>query len=191
MKISNKKYNFSPNIGQFLVSEPFLADPNFRKTVVLLCEHEVEGSVGFIINRLLDVDTDEIIPGLLNVNFPIYYGGPVEQSTLHFIHKAGLLIDESFPIGDGIFWGGNIEQINTLIEFGKAKEQDFKFFIGYSGWGQGQLELEIAQKAWWLTNLIKAEAFNENIENIWPNTVRAMGADFAYLADAPKDYNWN
>ncbi len=191
MKISHKQYKFTPNSGQLLVSEPFLADPNFRKTVVLLCEHEAQGSVGFIINRLLDVDTDEIIPGLLNVNFPIYYGGPVEQNTLHFIHKAGLLIDESFPIGDDIFWGGNIDQINILLESGKATEQDFKFFIGYSGWGEGQLEAEIDQKAWWLTNLIKAEAFNENIEDIWPNTVRTMGKDFAYLADAPEDYNWN
>jgi putative transcriptional regulator len=191
MKISHKQYKFTPNSGQLLVSEPFLADPNFRKTVVLLCEHEAQGSVGFIINRLLDVDTDEIIPGLLNVNFPIYYGGPVEQNTLHFIHKAGLLIDESFPIGDDIFWGGNIDQINILLESGKATEQDFKFFIGYSGWGEGQLEAEIDQKAWWLTNLIKEEAFNENIEDIWPNTVRTMGKDFAYLADAPEDYNWN
>ena len=191
MKIDNKQYKFSPNGGQFLVSEPFLADPNFRKTVVLLCEHEPEGSVGFIINRLLDVDTNEVIPGLLNVNFPIYYGGPVEQNTLHFIHKAGLVIDESFPIGDDVFWGGNIDQINTLIESGKANEQDFKFFIGYSGWGEGQLEAEIDQKSWWLTNLVKAEAFNVNIEDIWPNTVRAMGKDFAYLADAPEDYNWN
>jgi putative transcriptional regulator len=191
MKISHKQYKFTPNSGQLLVSEPFLADPNFRKTVVLLCEHEAQGSVGFIINRLLDVDTDEIIPGLLNVNFPIYYGGPVEQNTLHFIHKAGLLIDESFPVGDDIFWGGNIDQINILLESGKANEQDFKFFIGYSGWGEGQLEAEIDQKAWWLTNLIQAEAFNENIEDIWPNTVRTMGKDFAYLADAPEDYNWN
>jgi putative transcriptional regulator len=191
MKISHKQYKFTPNSGQLLVSEPFLADPNFRKTVVLLCEHEAQGSVGFIINRLLDVDTDEVIPGLLNVNFPIYYGGPVEQNTLHFIHKAGLLIDESFPIGDDIFWGGNIDQINILLESGKATEQDFKFFIGYSGWGEGQLEAEIDHKAWWLTNLIKAEAFNENIEDIWPNTVRTMGNDFAYLADAPEDYNWN
>jgi putative transcriptional regulator len=191
MKISHKQYKFTPNSGQLLVSEPFLADPNFRKTVVLLCEHEAQGSVGFIINRLLDVDTDEIIPGLLNVNFPIYYGGPVEQNTLHFIHKAGLLIDESFPVGDDIFWGGNIDQINILLESGKATEQDFKFFIGYSGWGEGQLEAEIDQKAWWLTHLIKEEAFNENIEDIWPKTVRTMGKDFAYLADAPEDYNWN
>jgi putative transcriptional regulator len=191
MKISHKQYKFTPNSGQLLVSEPFLADPNFRKTVVLLCEHEAQGSVGFIINRLLDVDTDEIIPGLLNVNFPIYYGGPVEQNTLHFIHKAGLLIDESFPVGDDIFWGGNIDQINILLESGKATEQDFKFFIGYSGWGEGQLEAEIDQKAWWLTHLIKEEAFNENIEDIWPKTVRTMGKDFAYLANAPDDYNWN
>lgn len=191
MKVFTKQYNFTPHSGQLLVSEPFLSDPNFRKTVILLCEHEPQGSVGFVLNRLLETDTDEVIPGLLDHNFPIYYGGPVEQNTLHFVHRCGKLIDDSFPIGEGVYWGGNIELINDLIEKGEASIEDFKFFIGYSGWAEGQLNDEIEAKSWWLTTLDANIVFNENIEEIWPAAVKKLGPDFAYLADSPEDYHWN
>jgi putative transcriptional regulator len=191
MKVFTKQYNFTPHSGQLLVSEPFLSDPNFRKTVILLCEHEPQGSVGFVLNRLLETDTDEVIPGLLDHNFPIYYGGPVEQNTLHFVHRCGKLIDDSFPIGEGVYWGGNIELINDLIEKGEASYEDFKFFIGYSGWAEGQLNNEIEAKSWWLTSLDASIVFGENMEEIWPAAVKKLGPDFAYLADSPEDYHWN
>lgn len=191
MKVFTKQYDFTPHSGQLLVSEPFLSDPNFRKTVILLCEHEPQGSVGFVLNRLLETDTDEVIPGLLDHNFPIYYGGPVEQNTLHFVHRCGKLIDDSFPIGEGVYWGGNIELINDLIEKGEASYEDFKFFIGYSGWAEGQLSDEIEAKSWWLTSLDASIVFGENMEEIWPAAVKKLGPDFAYLADSPEDYHWN
>jgi len=191
MEIKKKQFNFSPQSGQLLISEPFLLDENFRKAVILLCEHEEQGSVGFVLNRFLNIYTDEIIPGLLNHNFKVYDGGPVEQNTLHFIHKLGAFIPDSFPVSDTIFWGGNIEMINDLIASGAAKPNDFRFFMGYSGWGEEQLNLEIEQKAWWLTSLKDELVFNENTEEIWPACVRSLGADFAYLADSPEDYNWN
>jgi putative transcriptional regulator len=191
MKVFTKQYDFTPHSGQLLVSEPFLSDPNFRKTVILLCEHEPQGSVGFVLNKLLETNTDEVIPGLLNHNFPIYYGGPVEQNTLHFVHRCGKLIDDSFPIGEGVYWGGNIELINDLIEKGEATLDDFKFFIGYSGWAEGQLTDEIEAKSWWLTSIDANIVFGENIEELWPAAVKKLGPDFAYLADSPDDYHWN
>jgi putative transcriptional regulator len=168
-----------------------LHDSNFRKTVILLCEHESEGSVGFVINRLLASTTNDVIPGLLEYNFPVFYGGPVEQNTLHFIHRCGELIEDSIPITSNLFWGGNIEIINDLIGKGLASESDFKFFIGYSGWASGQLSDEIDQKAWWLTNVNEELVFLDDIEEIWPQAVRNLGQDFAYLADSPDDYHWN
>ena len=191
MEISNKQYNFNPEGGQLLISEPFLSDPNFRKSVVLLCEHEPEGSVGFVLNKLLNTYTSEIIPELLTFDFPIFYGGPVEPNTLHFIHRCGLLIDDAMPIGNGLFWGGNIENINQLFNDGRAQNTDFKFFVGYSGWGAGQLQSEIDQKAWWLAKPSANLVFLDDLEEMWPTAVRALGSDFAYLADSPDDYLWN
>ena len=86
---------------------------------------------------------------------------------------------------------GNIETINQVINSGQAKISDFKFFVGYSGWGEGQLEFEIEQKAWWLAKPTVNLVFLENIEEIWPTAVRNLGPDFAYLADSPEDFLWN
>jgi putative transcriptional regulator len=191
MHIWFKQYDFTPGSGQLLISEPFLADPNFRKTVILLCEHEEEGSIGFVLNRLLSYRTNEVIPGLLQYNFPIFYGGPVEENSLHFIHTCGADIPNALPLGSGLFWGGELEAINSLINSGKALPQNFKFFIGYSGWGVGQLEDEIEQKAWWLSKLDANIALSDDLEEIWPLAVKNLGPDFAYLANAPEDFLWN
>jgi putative transcriptional regulator len=168
-----------------------LADPNFRKSVVLLCEHELEGSVGFMLNKEVDLFTDDIIPGLLSYNFPVFYGGPVEPNTLHFIHKTNQPIRETFHLGQDVYWGGDIEDVNDLLSKGLASFNDFKFFIGYSGWAEGQLQAEIDQKAWWLGDIDSTLIFADEIDQIWPNSVKKLGSDFAYLADSPEDYNWN
>lgn len=191
MEIRKKEFTFSPEGGQILISEPFLNDPNFRKTVVLLCEHEEDSSVGFVLNRMLSATTSEVIPDLLHYNFPIFYGGPVEPNSLHFIHRCGLAIEDSFPIGNGIYWGGDIDYINKVIKAGLATEADFKFFIGYSGWAAGQLLAEIDQKAWWLSKPTVDLVFLDDLEEMWPNAVRTLGSDFAYLADSPEDFLWN
>ncbi|MCE2741103.1 MAG: YqgE/AlgH family protein [Sphingobacteriales bacterium] len=191
MKIWHKQYDFTPGTGKLLISEPFLSDPNFRKTVILLCEHEDAGSIGFVLNKSVSLTTDEVIPGLLQVNFPIFYGGPVEENSLHFIHTYGDFIPHSFPIGDGLYWGGELDAINELMQSGKATLTDFKFFIGYSGWGVSQLEDEIEQKAWWLGDLDAKIALHANLDEIWPAAVKNMGPDFAYLANAPEDFLWN
>lgn len=191
MQIWHKQYEFNPDSGKLLISEPFLSDPNFRKTVILLCEHEIEGSIGFVLNRLLTYTTEDIIPGLLTLNFPVFYGGPVEENTLHFIHTHGDVIPNSFPIGAGLFWGGELEAINELFLNGRAAVTDFKFFIGYSGWGEGQLAAEIDNKAWWLGKLDASIVLSDDLEEIWPMAVKNLGPDFAYLANAPEDYLWN
>jgi putative transcriptional regulator len=191
MQIDKKQFEFTPKSGSLLVSEPFLSDPNFRKTVVLLCEHEAAGSFGFVLNKLLDLDTDEVVPELLEYNFPIYYGGPVEPNTLHFIHRKGEMIADSFPIGEDVFWGGDIHLVDRLIQQGVAKPEDFKFFIGYSGWGEAQLNAEIEQKAWWLTSVDSKIVFSTDLAEMWPSCVKKLGPDFAYLAGSPDDLLWN
>lgn len=191
MEIKNQKFDFTPERGQLLISEPFLADPNFRRTVVLLCEHELEVSVGFILNRLLSTNTDEVIPGLLSFSFPVFYGGPVEQNTLHFIHRRGDLIEDALPIAKGIFWGGNIHSIDQLLLENKVQPEDFKFFLGYSGWGEDQLNAEVFQKAWWATNSSPEIVFTDDLEEMWSRVVKKLGQNFAYLANSPEDYSWN
>ncbi len=192
LSIRNINHHFlPPQSGRALISEPYLGDYHFRRTVILISDHGAEGSVGFILNRLVDLKTSDVIPGLLDHDFPLYYGGPVEPNTLHFIHRLGDAIPGAQLIANNIYWGGDIEAINQLLENNLAQPEDFKFFSGYSGWEPGQLEDEISQKAWWTGHITQQDVFGQDIEMLWPKIVKQLGGDFSYMADAPEDRSWN
>lgn len=180
-----------PEAGNLLISEPYLNDYHFRRTVVLISDHNREGSVGFILNRLVDLTTNDVIPGILKHNFPLFFGGPVEPNTLHFIHTLGPILTGAQRINEDIYWGGDIEMIDDFIDKGIAKPTDFRFFSGYSGWASGQLEEEISQKSWWVGQAETELIFDDDLENMWRNIVKGMGDNFSYMADAPEDRTWN
>lgn len=192
LSIKNIQPNFRPpQRGSILISEPYLNDYHFRRTVVLVSDHNEEGSVGFVLNRLVDLMTGDVIPDLMKHNFPLFFGGPVEPNTLHFIHKVGDLITGAQHIANGIYWGGDIEMIDDLIDRKIAKPEEFRFFAGYSGWASGQLDEEIQQKAWWVGEASTKMIFDDDLENMWRNIVKNLGTDFSYMADAPEDRSWN
>lgn len=180
-----------PEKGKVLLSEPFLQDPYFRRTAILLTEHNAEGSVGFVINRPLAEDTDTLLPGLLNYNFPLFYGGPVENNTVHFIYRNNYGIKNSIPVTNDIFWSGDIKQINEILLTNPAACNNFKFFLGYSGWAAGQLEDELTLKSWWIADAITDMVFSDDIDEIWPTLVKTLGKDFIHLANPPEDYIFN
>jgi putative transcriptional regulator len=132
-----------------------------------------------------------VVPGLLDIDFPLFYGGPVEPNTLHFIHTVGELIEGAQPIKDGIFWGGNIELVNDLLNQKVVKLNEFKFFVGYSGWAPGQLEDEMQEKAWWLGEAPASLIFSDDPERMWTNVVKNLNEDYAYMANSPDDPQWN
>lgn len=192
LKIKKIEPHFTPpRKGNVLVSEPFLEDYHFRRSVIFVSDHNDEGSVGFVVNRLIDLSTNDVIPGLMKYNFPLFFGGPVEPNTLHFIHKVGDLIAGAQHIANGIYWGGDIEMIDDLIDRNIASQDEFRFFSGYSGWASGQLEDEIQQKSWWVGSVKKDLIFDEDLEHMWRKAVKQMGQDFAYMANAPEDRSWN
>ncbi len=180
-----------PAKGEILISEPFLNDIHFRRTVVLLGEHNDEGSVGFILNKMLGATTDEAVPGLLNHNFPLFYGGPVEPDTLHFIHKVGALIPGAQHIKSNIYWGGDIEIINDLLDRKIVLPSEFRFFVGYSGWSPGQLSAELKEKTWWLTSVADDTLFDNDLDHMWANVVKSLGENYSYMANSPEDPQWN
>lgn len=192
MKIREVKSQFTKICkGNLLISEPFLDDENFSRSVVFLSEVANTGSIGFILNKPTDLTTNDALPGVLSFNFPLYIGGPMENVTLHFIYKGNAHIRNSIEIIPGVYWGGNLDDVNTSIENGYLNPNDFKFFLGYSGWDGGQLENEIEQKAWWMIPGNKAIVFAANTNTMWKETVKLLGDDFAYMANSPSDYTWN
>ena len=112
-----------PAAGVLLIADPFLKDPNFLRTVVFLCEHKEDGSFGFVINRRFENTLDELVDGLEGYKIPVYYGGPVEQHTIHLLHQYGDAIPESQEIMKGIYWGGDFATVVKMIKDG---EMDFR-----------------------------------------------------------------
>ena len=192
MDYFNYNQVLTPRKGCFLVSEPFLPDPNFERTVILLCEYNEEGSVGFVLNKPSILKFDEAIEDVQNFNVQLYIGGPVQQDTLHFIHRAGDLLEGSIRIEENIFWGGNYEQLITMINSGNINNNDFKFFLGYSGWAPGQLEEELKQKSWIIFDRATEErVFDINSKFLWKEILKNMGGKFKVFANYPVDPRMN
>ncbi len=121
----------TPGPGTLLIAEPFLKDPNFMRTVVFLCDHQDEGSFGFVINKLFDHTLDELMNDLDELKLPVFYGGPMQMDTIHFLHQYPDLIPGSYEVLDGIFWGGDFETAINLIRSGNLKAVKISFYIGY------------------------------------------------------------
>ena len=105
-----------PSKGCLLISEPYLPDPNFERTVILLCEHNEEGSFGFILNKLSELNLDEIIEEVNDFDADVFIGGPVQKDTLHFIHRSREILEDSAEIVENLFWGGDFEKLLVLID---------------------------------------------------------------------------
>ena len=120
-----------PQKGKLLISEPFLNDPNFKRTIILLIENNEEGALGFILNKPTELTLKDAIENYPDFDTTVYYGGPVQLNTLQFIHRAGDIVEGSMEIGNGLYWGGSFEKLRILIEDKLVKPEDFRFFIGY------------------------------------------------------------
>ncbi len=147
MEFFKYRNKIKPEKGRLLISEPFLPDPNFERTVVLLCEHNEEGSFGFVLNKPSILKVGEVMEDLADLESLVYVGGPVQQDTLHFIHRNAVL-ENAVEIVDSIHWGGAFESLLLLFETHQFDEKNIRFFLGYSGWGPGQLEAELDQDSW-------------------------------------------
>ena len=179
-----------PAQGTLLIAPPMMRDPNFWRAVVLLCEHSPEGSFGLILNRPLTLELSEVMKDLEGENM-ISLGGPVQQNTLHFLHRHGDLVDEAIPIIDGVHWGGDFEAIKTLVQAETATPQDLRFFLGYAGWSPGQLEEEIGAGGWFLAHAADVLVFPEDPQNLWRTVMRRMGGEYALLSNFPDDPRMN
>ena len=186
------KDKIEPQKGDLLISEPFLTDPNFSRTVILLCEHNEEGSFGFVLNKLAQVNLKELIEGVGNREDSIYIGGPVQQNTLQFIHKNDGLIEGGVQISDEIFWGGNFEQMLAMMDSDLIPQKDIKFFVGYSGWAAGQLKGELEVNSWIISrNVDIDQIFNTDVKSLWKEVLNTMGGKYKIVANFPVDPRLN
>jgi putative transcriptional regulator len=174
-----------------LISDPFLRDPNFMRTVVLLCEHNADGSFGFVLNRPFKQRLDDFIPELNGLSIPVYFGGPVQPDSLHFIHALPGLIPDGLDIANGVYWGGNFQNVIELIRQRSLDLNRIRFFLGYSGWSTGQLEEELSGKSWLTVTGNQRLVFHQNAENIWKDAVKELDESFHEIINYPIDPQLN
>lgn len=177
--------------GKILIADPFLKDPNFMRTVVFICEHSEESSFGFVLTRKYDQNLEDLMDDINDVHFDVYYGGPVQMNTLHFLHRRPDLIQDGVEVTDGIFWGGDFSVVIEMLKENRLNKTDIRFFIGYSGWGERQLEKEMMEKTWITGNADFDLIFQDKAENTWKMALDKLGGEFTQLKNYPIDPQLN
>ncbi len=181
-----------PGRGDLLISEPYLPDPNFERTVILLCEHDENGTFGFVLNKPSKSVFSDVIEDIESFDASLFIGGPVQQNSLHFIHRRSDQLEASREILPGLYWGGDFDQLITLIDTRQIDKADFRFFVGYSGWDLGQLEDELKIKSWIIFKNTSPElVLDTEPEHLWQEVLKIKGGKFKVIANYPQDPRLN
>jgi putative transcriptional regulator len=189
--IKIRSNNLKPVRGNILISEPLLADNYFKRSVVLLAEHNEEGSFGIIMNKPIDNKFNEIVSDFPEFGGQLFLGGPVSNSSLFFIHTLGDLIDNSLKIIDGLYWGGDIASVRELMLLRQINTNQIRFCIGYSGWGSKQLEDELQRNSWLVSGLPAETLMNTEPDKLWELALRKLGNEYSYWENFPLDPGLN
>jgi putative transcriptional regulator len=180
-----------PEKGRLLIAEPFMDDPYFGRTVVLICEHNEEGTYGFILNKPTEVVLSDVFPELANYSNPVGIGGPVNSERLHYLHTAGDRVEDAEHVIHDIYTGGDFERIKELLLTGQLDLDEIKFFVGYSGWEEYQLDAELAEHSWFVAECEDSSILQIDDSVLWKSVLKKMGGDFGHVADFPQDPTLN
>lgn len=184
--------NESVQGGMLLIAEPFMNDTFFHRAVILLCDYDkAAGSIGFCLNKPLDVMLNEVIDDFPDFEARVYCGGPVRKRALFFLHNYGDLISESKLIAPGVWWGMDFENVKLLVSQGLITPDRIRFFVGYSGWSEGQLEDELREGNWICAEMHPNYAFKEKASSLWQHTMEHKGTTYAVIANMPDAMNLN
>ena len=166
-----------------LLSMPQLEDPNFRRTVVLLCQHSAEGAWGLVLNRPTGQLAAEVVqmdpPLSRNSGLEIWIGGPVEPQRGCILIGEEPSGEEGIQLADGLYLSGSPALLRRLLE--EVPPPHTKLLMGYAGWGPGQLEAELTQSAWLIGELELDLVFDTDAAVLWETAIRRLGADPSML----------
>lgn len=181
--------------GTLLAAWPDLVDPNFMHAVVLIIQHDDEGAFGLVVNKPSDVTTAQLLPeqpDLGRVDFPVHIGGPVDPGFLQFLHTVPDSVPGGFPLDGNLWLGGEVEALGRYVaEDPQGARSSVRMFVGYSGWGSGQLEEELGIGSWLPAPATVTAVFGGSGESTWRGVVRSIGEEGKGLAGQPPDPSWN
>jgi putative transcriptional regulator len=177
--------------GMILLADPFMMDPNFKRAAVLLVDHGEDGSIGFVLNRESDVRVDELVDEFPEFDAPVFVGGPVGRDTVHYLHRKGDLLEGSDEVVSGVYWGGDYEKLKFLIRQGLILPKDIRFFVGYSGWSDNQLDEEMVNGSWVPARMDANYLFQSSPDILWSKVMDNKGNAFSVIADMDEEANYN
>ena len=178
--------------GCLLLADPnIINDPYFNRTVILITENSEDEVVGFIINKPLEYNFEDIFSGM-GKDYKIYNGGPVNKDNLYYIHNLPDLIPNSIKVSNNLFWGGDFSNVKNLIKDNKIGSNNIRFFSGYSGWTLPQLNNEIKEKSWIITNnRFDDKILKSKTNEFWKEEIKKLGNDYKIWSNAPENPNLN
>ena len=183
--------NVLPSRGKILISEPFLRDATFGRSVVLLIDHTEEGSMGLIINKQLPIFVNDIIKEFKYIeNIPLYKGGPIATDTLFYLHTLAD-IPGAIPISKGLYLNGDFDEIKKYILQGNNVDRYIRFFLGYSGWESEQLSTELKENTWLVSKEENAYLMNGDTKDMWKQALEKLGSKYETWSRFPQVPTFN
>lgn len=183
--------NVLPSRGKILISEPFLRDATFGRSVVLLIDHTEEGSMGLIINKQLPIFVNDIIKEFKYIeNIPLYKGGPIATDTLFYLHTLAD-IPGATPISKGLYLNGDFDEIKKYILQGNKVDRYIRFFLGYSGWESEQLSTELKENTWLVSKEENAYLMNGDTKDMWKQALEKLGSKYETWSRFPQVPTFN
>lgn len=189
---SQTEDNLQVSVGDMLLAEPFMLDSNFRRSAIVITEHEHDkGSVGFVINKPIDMQINDLIADFPDFDSRVYFGGPVATDTIHYLHNVGEVLDDSSEIVPGVFWGGNFEKLKFLIRSELIEPKNIRFFVGYSGWSEYQLRGEMQSGSWIKTDMFANYLWKSDTKSLWTSALEYKGDTFGVIGQMPDQIRYN
>jgi putative transcriptional regulator len=180
--------------GSFLIASPRLMDPNFVRTVILLCDHNTAGSWGLVLNRRTSLtfgDLLEELPFPGGAVGPVHWGGPCDTSRMQVLHRLRRDADGTLPICRNVQLGLEVERLKAILAEPFLPGESLHAYIGYAGWGPGQLAKELEEESWILSTSRASIVFDTPPEESWERALHSLGDDWGRLAQFPPDRQWN
>ena len=176
-----------PSRGKVLISEPFLYDEMFGRSVILLVDHSTDGTMGLVLNKPLPLSLNDVLKEFKDINnIPIYKGGPLSTDTLFYLHTLKD-VEDSLQIGKGVYLNGDFDAIRRYILQGNDIDGKIRFFLGYSGWEHDQLCQEIEENTWLIGSTGISSLMDEKgSAELWKNVLGQLGGKYEIWSRFPQ-----
>ncbi len=176
--------------GTFLVASPLLRDPNFIRSVVLMCEHGEGGSWGLVVNRRTELTFGELLEDLpfpASSLGPVFWGGPVEPSRMQVLHRLRREIDDELEVAPNLKLGIDVDTFREVCAQTRLPGEALQAYVGHAGWAPGQLDAELATGSWIVCSADDHLVFDTDPDEMWERVLRTLGPSFARLLRVPVD----